>query len=96
MSMNVRQVWQDVNTNAETRMVAFSVFARLVTSLILIIGPVLIIMSAKMASTLAVKSVVTLQVATIALADQGTILMATLERAKGIHVRPYPNQSMDT
>ena len=35
-----------------------------------------------MASTLAVKSVVTLQVATIALADQGTILMATLERAK--------------
>ena len=41
-----------------------------------------IIMSAKMASTLAVKSVVTLQVATIALADQGTILMATLERAK--------------
>lgn len=42
MSMNVRQVWQDVNTNAETRMVAFSVFARLVTSLILIIGPVLV------------------------------------------------------
>ena len=35
-----------------------------------------------MVSTLAVKSVVTLQVATIALADQGTILMATLERAK--------------
>ena len=35
-----------------------------------------------MASTLAVKSAVTLQVATIALADQGTILMATLERAK--------------
>ena len=35
-----------------------------------------------MASTVAVKSVVTLQVATIALADQGTILMATLERAK--------------
>ena len=32
MSMNVRQVWQDVNTNAETRMVAFNVFARLVTS----------------------------------------------------------------
>ena len=42
MSMNVRQVWQDVNTNAETRMVAFSVFVRLVTSLILIIGPVLV------------------------------------------------------
>lgn len=42
ISMNVRQVWQDVNTNAETRMVAFSVFARLVTSLILIIGPVLV------------------------------------------------------
>lgn len=42
MSMNVRQVWQDVNTNAETRMAAFSVFARLVTSLILIIGPVLV------------------------------------------------------
>lgn len=42
MSMNVRQVWQDVNTNAETRMVAFSAFARLVTSLILIIGPVLV------------------------------------------------------
>ena len=42
MSMNVRQVWQDVNTNAETRMVAFSVFARLVTSLILIIAPVLV------------------------------------------------------
>lgn len=42
MSMNVRQVWQDVNTNGETRMVAFSVFARLVTSLILIIGPVLV------------------------------------------------------
>ena len=42
MSMNVRQVWQDVNTNAETRMVAFSVFARLVTSLMLIIGPVLV------------------------------------------------------
>lgn len=42
MSMNVRQVWQDVNTNAETRMVAFSVFARLVTFLILIIGPVLV------------------------------------------------------
>ena len=42
MSMNVRQVWQDVNTNAETRMVAFSVFARLVTSLILIIGPALV------------------------------------------------------
>lgn len=42
MSMNVRQVWQDVNTNAETQMVAFSVFARLVTSLILIIGPVLV------------------------------------------------------
>lgn len=42
MSMNVRQVWQDVNTNAETRMVASSVFARLVTSLILIIGPVLV------------------------------------------------------
>ena len=42
MSMNVRQVWQDVNTNAETRMVAFSVFARLVISLILIIGPVLV------------------------------------------------------
>lgn len=42
MSMNVRQVWQDVNTNAETRMVAFIVFARLVTSLILIIGPVLV------------------------------------------------------
>lgn len=42
MSMNVRQVWQDVNTNAETRMVAFSVFAQLVTSLILIIGPVLV------------------------------------------------------
>ena len=42
MSMNVRQVWQDVSTNAETRMVAFSVFARLVTSLILIIGPVLV------------------------------------------------------
>ena len=41
-----------------------------------------IIMNAKMVSTLAVKSVVTLQVATIALADQGTILMATLERAK--------------
>lgn len=40
--MNVRQVWQDVNTNAETRMVAFSVFARLVTSLIRIIGPVLV------------------------------------------------------
>ena len=35
-----------------------------------------------MASTLAVKSVVTLQGATIALAGQGTILMATLERAK--------------
>ena len=42
ISMNVRQVWQDVNTNAETRMVAFIVFARLVTSLILIIGPVLV------------------------------------------------------
>lgn len=42
MSMNVRQVWQDVNTNAETQMVAFSAFARLVTSLILIIGPVLV------------------------------------------------------
>lgn len=42
MSRNVRQVWQDVNTNAETRMVASSVFAQLVTSLILIIGPVLV------------------------------------------------------
>ena len=41
-----------------------------------------IMMSAKMASTLAVRSVVTLQGATIALADQDTILMATLEHAK--------------
>ena len=38
IATNVRQVWQGVNTNAETRMVAFNVFARLVTSWILIIG----------------------------------------------------------
>ena len=38
ISTNVRQVWKGVNTNAETRMVAFNVFARLVTSWILIIG----------------------------------------------------------